>query len=622
MTPTPQDKSPGLMAISALGIVFGDIGTSPLYTFNTVIQLAGGSAQPETVLGLLSLLFWTLIIVTSIKYALFAMRIDNRGEGGVLALMSLLLNNQSKRQTWIIATGLLGAAFIYGDGAITPAISVLSALEGLGLVVPETTDYILPLTLVILIVIFAIQPLGTARISQFFAPVMLIWFLTLAVLGIRSIVHYPAVLLAINPFYALEFFVTHGHVGLLILGGVFLCVTGAEALYADMGHFGRKPIWIAWYAMALPCLLLNYAGQAAFILSGSDATTNIFYRLCPPAWQMPLIVLATLATIIASQAIISGAFSMTRQAIQLGWLPRMKITQTAEQSYGQIYLGTVNWLLMAVTISLVVFFQSSERLAAAYGIAVSITMLMTTLLLYVAMRKIWHWSKLTSLGVTGLFIIIDAGFCFANMLKFFEGGYVPLLLALLVFCIMFIWRRGVTRVSQSVADKALSVEEFLQSLPQKGISRVPGVAVFLTRVQDVAPPVMRWHVKRNQALHDKIISLTIQVLDVPRVRHEDKLSLTEKHPGFWQGVAYYGFMEKPDIPALLQSVPPLRQCTDHEAVTYYIGHESIVAKNGTDALPRWQSYLFAWMMRNSLHVTEYYQLPGNQVIEIGRRIAI
>ncbi|RNM24633.1 potassium transporter Kup [Dickeya undicola] len=598
------------------------IGTSPLYTFNTVIQLAGDSARPETILGLLSTLFWTLIIVTSIKYALFAMRIDNKGEGGVLALMSLLQNNQVKRQKWIIAAGLLGAAFIYGDGAITPAISVLSALEGLELVFPETANYILPMTLVLLVLIFAIQPLGTAKISQFFAPVMLLWFATLALLGIKSIIDYPAVLLALNPVYALTFFATHGHIGLLILGGVFLCVTGAEALYADMGHFGRKPIWIAWYTIALPCLLLNYAGQAAFILSGSDANNNIFYRLCPPALQIPLVILATLATIIASQAIISGAFSMTRQAIQLGWLPRMKITQTAEQSYGQIYLGTVNWLLMVVTLSLAIFFQSSERLAAAYGIAVSITMLMTTLLLYMAMRKIWHWNKMLSFSITAIFILIDVGFCVANMLKVFEGGYVPLLLAMLIFCVMFIWRQGVTRVSQSVAEKTLSVDEFLSSLRADGISRVPGVAVFLTRVQNVAPPVMRWHVKRNQALHDKIIALTIQVLDVPRVREEDKLVLTEKLPGFWQGVAYYGFMEKPNIPELLKQTPPLQAGIDHESVTYYIGHESIVAKDGADALPRWQSYLFGWMMRNSLHVTEYYQLPGNQVIEIGRRIAI
>ncbi|KHN53804.1 potassium transporter Kup [Dickeya fangzhongdai] len=622
MTHTQQEKAPGLLAISALGIVFGDIGTSPLYTFNTVIQLAGDAARPETILGLLSTLFWTLIIVTSIKYALFAMRIDNKGEGGVLALMSLLQNNQAKRQKWIIAAGLLGAAFIYGDGAITPAISVLSALEGLELVVPETANYILPLTMVLLILIFAIQPLGTAKISRFFAPVMLLWFATLALLGIRSIINYPAVLWALNPVHALTFFATHGHISLLILGGVFLCVTGAEALYADMGHFGRKPIWIAWYAIALPCLLLNYAGQAAFILSGTDANNNILYRLCPPALQIPMVILATLATIIASQAIISGAFSMTRQAIQLGWLPRMKITQTAEQSYGQIYLGTVNWLLMVVTLSLVIFFQSSERLAAAYGIAVSITMLMTTLLLYMAMRKIWHWNKMLSLSITAIFILIDVGFCVANMLKVFDGGYVPLLLAMLIFCVMFIWRQGVTRVSQTVAEKTLPVDEFLSSLQADGISRVPGVAVFLTRVQNVAPPVMRWHVKRNQALHDKIIALTIQVLDVPRVREEDKLVLTEKLPGFWQGVAYYGFMEKPNIPELLRQTPPLKACADHESVTYYIGHESIVAKDSADALPRWQSYLFAWMMRNCLHVTEYYQLPGNQVIEIGRRIAI
>ncbi|PXW43351.1 potassium transporter Kup [Dickeya zeae] len=622
MMNTQQDKSPGLLAISALGIVFGDIGTSPLYTFNTVIQLAGDAAQPATILGLLSTLFWTLIIVTSVKYALFAMRIDNKGEGGVLALMSLLQGNQPKHQKWIIAAGLLGAAFIYGDGAITPAISVLSALEGLELVFPETANYILPLTLALLIILFAIQPLGTDKISRFFAPVMLLWFAVLALLGIKSIVSYPAVLWALNPGYALAFFASHGHIGLLILGGVFLCVTGAEALYADMGHFGRKPIWLAWYVMALPCLLLNYAGQAAFILSGADASNNIFYRLCPPSLQVPLIVLATLATIIASQAIISGAFSMTRQAIQLGWLPRMKITQTAEQSYGQIYLGTINWLLMVVTLSLVIFFQSSERLAAAYGIAVSITMLMTTLLLYMAMRKIWRWNRILSLSITTVFILIDLGFCVANMLKVFEGGYVPLLLAMLIFCIMFIWRRGVTRVSQTVSEKTLSVDEFLSSLQTNGISRVPGVAVFLTRIQNVAPPVMRWHVKRNHALHDKIIALTIQVLDVPRVKKEDKLIITEQYPGFWQGVAYYGFMEKPNIPELLKQTPPIQACNDHEAVTYYIGHESIVAKDGTDALPRWQSYLFAWMMRNSLHVTEYYQLPGNQVIEIGRRIAI
>ncbi|ACS85677.1 potassium transporter Kup [Musicola paradisiaca] len=622
MTTPQQKKAPAILALSALGIVFGDIGTSPLYTFNSVLKLAGGTNRPEIVLGLLSLLFWTLVLVTSIKYALFAMRIDNRGEGGILALMSLLVKFHSKRQRWIIAAGLLGAAFIYGDGVITPAISVLSALEGLELALPTTADYILPLTMFILILLFSIQPLGTARISRFFAPVMIVWFSVLALLGIRGIMMNPYVLLALNPLYALEFFIADGLTSFLVLGGVFLCVTGAEALYADMGHFGRKPIWIAWYTIALPSLVLNYAGQAALILSGADVSNNIFYRLCPPSLQMPLVILSTLATIIASQAIITGAFSMTRQAIQLGWLPRMKIKQTTEDSFGQIYIGTINWLLMVVTLTLVMFFQSSERLAAAYGIAVSLTMLMTSFLLYSAMRQIWRWNRVTSLSVAGIFILIDTSFTVANTIKIIEGGYVPLLLAMLIFAVMFVWRQGVNRVARTVAEKNLSVEDFLSSIEDNGIARVPGVGVFLTRTQGVAPPVMRWHVKRNQSLHDKIIALTIQVLDVPRVSAEHKLDLTEKYPGFWQGVAYYGFMEKPNVPELLKNTSPLERCPDHESVTYYIGHESIVAKESRDALPRWQSHTFAWMVRNCLHITEHYQLPGNQVIEIGRRIAI
>lgn len=416
-----------LLAGGALGVVFGDIGTSPLYTFRTVLSLSEHDPTPGVILGLLSLITWTLILVTSIKYAAFAMRIDNHGEGGIMALMSLLVE-KGKGGRWVIFSALIGAALIYGDGAITPAISVLSALEGLEMVIPESQPYILPLTVAVLLALFLLQPFGTARIGKIFGPVMALWFLAIAALGVRGIVQHPSVLLALNPTYGIAFLFSNGYTSFLVLGGVFLCVTGAEALYADMGHFGKKPIWLAWYGVVFPSLLLNYAGQSALILAGADSKQNLFYTLCPPALQVPLIILAALATIIASQAIITGAFSMTRQAIQLGWLPRLRIKQTAAESYGQIYIGIINWLLMGVTIGLVVFFKSSDKLAAAYGIAVSLTMLMTTGLLFVAMREVWRWSLASSAVIALCFLVIDATFLFANLIKVLEGGYIPLLM--------------------------------------------------------------------------------------------------------------------------------------------------------------------------------------------------
>ncbi|HDC4538090.1 TPA: KUP/HAK/KT family potassium transporter [Enterobacter asburiae] len=610
-----------LLAGGALGVVFGDIGTSPLYTFRTVLSLSEHDPTPGVILGLLSLITWTLILVTSIKYAAFAMRIDNHGEGGIMALMSLLVE-KGKGGRWVIFAALIGAALIYGDGAITPAISVLSALEGLEMVIPESQLYILPLTVAVLLALFLLQPFGTARIGKIFGPVMALWFLAIAALGVRGIVQHPSVLLALNPAYGIAFLFSNGYTSFLVLGGVFLCVTGAEALYADMGHFGKKPIWLAWYGIVFPSLLLNYAGQSALILAGADSKQNLFYTLCPPVLQVPLIVLAALATIIASQAIITGAFSMTRQAIQLGWLPRLRIKQTAAESYGQIYIGIINWLLMGVTIGLVVFFKSSDKLAAAYGIAVSLTMLMTTGLLFVAMREVWRWSLASSAVIALCFLVIDATFLFANLIKVLEGGYIPLLMAAAICTVMLIWHRGVKAVSASVGEKGVSVDAFFAQLQQKTVPRVAGSAVFLTRTQNNIPPVMRWHVARNRALQQDVLSLTIDILNVPYVGEEQRIRVEQRAPGYWHGVAQYGFMEHPDIPRLLQGVSEINALFATDDATWYVGHETIVAGEGEAGMAAWQRHIFAFMKRNCTHVINHYHLPSDRVVEISRRVAV
>lgn len=610
-----------LLAGGALGVVFGDIGTSPLYTFRTVLSLSEHDPTPGVILGLLSLITWTLILVTSIKYAAFAMRIDNHGEGGIMALMSLLVE-KGKGGRWVIFSALIGAALIYGDGAITPAISVLSALEGLEMVIPESQPYILPLTVAVLLALFLLQPFGTARIGKIFGPVMAVWFLAIAALGVRGIVQHPSVLLALNPAYGIAFLFSNGYTSFLVLGGVFLCVTGAEALYADMGHFGKKPIWLAWYGIVFPSLLLNYAGQSALILAGADSKQNLFYTLCPPVLQVPLIILAALATIIASQAIITGAFSMTRQAIQLGWLPRLRIKQTAAESYGQIYIGIINWLLMGVTIGLVVFFKSSDKLAAAYGIAVSLTMLMTTGLLFVAMREVWRWSLASSAVIALCFLVIDATFLFANLIKVLEGGYIPLLMAAAICTVMLIWHRGVKAVSASVGEKGVSVDAFFAQLQQKTVPRVAGSAVFLTRTQNNIPPVMRWHVARNRALQQDVLSLTIDILNVPYVGEEQRIRVEQRAPGYWHGVAQYGFMEHPDIPRLLQGVSEINALFATDDATWYVGHETIVAGEGEAGMEAWQRHIFAFMKRNCTHVINHYHLPSDRVVEISRRVAV
>jgi KUP system potassium uptake protein len=621
ITRPPVVGSLPALGLSALGVVFGDIGTSPLYTLKTVLGRTAAAPDVSVTLGVLSLLIWTLIVITTIKYVSVAMSVDNNGEGGILALLSLI-GVKRQHRPGIIAIGLFGAALIYGDGAITPAISVLSALEGLDIASPWFAPYVLPVSVVILIVLFAIQPQGTGRIGRAFGPIMALWFVTIAVLGICGIARHPSVLVAINPRYAIDYLRYGGAVGFLVLGAVFLCVTGAEALYADMGHFGARPIRLAWSVLVFPSLVLNYSGQAALLLDGAPISDNIFYRLCPSFLLVPLIVLATVATIIASQSIITGAFSMTRQAIQLGWLPPLKITQTSAEGYGQIYVGVVNWLLMFVTLGLAIGFGKSDNLAAAYGIAVSATMLITSVLLFIAMREVWGWSLVAAGAVAGVFVTVDASFFMANLAKVASGGYVPLVLAAAVYGVMLIWHLGATAVSARLQEQVVPVAAFMAEIAAGQIPRVPGAAVFLTRTQRDAPPVMVWHLKHNRALHERLFVLTVNTEPIPWVQSFERLAIKEIAPRFWRASARYGFMERPDIPALLRQASEQGCAIDLADVTYYVGHETVTPRDDIKALPRWVEALFALMQRNSAHLTDYFKLPPDAVVEIGRQIAI
>src|SRR5277367_2325437 len=477
-----QRGRPQWAAFGALGVVFGDLGTSPLYTLQTVVQATGGRFTPHSALGVLSLIFWTLIITVSIKYCLFVLRADNRGEGGILALMSLIgANGFTPGLKVLTGMGLLGAALIYGDGVITPAISVLSALEGVNAVTDTFKPFVMPVAVVVLLVLFSAQRFGTEKIGRAFGPVMMLWFVVIAVLGAASILKHPAVVAAVDPRYAIRFMAASGRAGFLVLGGVFLCITGGEALYADMGHFGKTPIRRSWYMVVLPALLLSYAGQTAFLIDKGTVTGNPFFQIAP-AWSVyPLVLLATIATIIASQAIITGSFSMTRQAMQLGWLPGVAIRQTSDRIYGQIYIPAVNWLLMLATIATTIAFGASDRLAGAYGTAVSTTMLLTTFLLYRAMRDLWKWPLAAAIGVAGIFIFVDLGFFLANLLKIAEGGWLPLTFAAGLFVVMITWRAGVEAIRETLVQSPQSVDRFLSDLKSGAIPRVEGTTVFLTR---------------------------------------------------------------------------------------------------------------------------------------------
>ena len=625
--PREAPARPSLAAVGlvALGIVFGDIGTSPLYALREAFLGYGPPlpATPINVLGILSLIFWALIVVISIKYLLLVMRADNRGEGGIIALVSLLNPRQAKPGSLrfgLVSVGLFGAALLYGDGTITPAISVLSAIEGLNVATSAFQTYVVPITVVILIALFAFQHRGTAAIGAIFGPIMLTWFVILAGLGIGSIVREPGVLWALDPLHAYEYLRTQGWHGFATLGAVFLVVTGGEALYADMGHFGRRPIRAAWFAVVLPALVLNYFGQGALILNDPSAITQPFYRLAPHWALYPLVLLATSATVIASQAVISGVFSLTRQAVQLRLLPRLTIVQTHGEERGQIYIPIVNWLLMVATIGLVLGFRSSGNLASAYGVAISTDMVITTVLAFFVATR-WGWNPVRTAVLAFAFLVVDLTFFGANLIKIAEGGWYPLLVGALVFTLMSIWRRGRQLLAERLQAEQEPVAEFVRGLEAKPPVRVAGTAVFLTSSGVTIPAVLRRHLRHNKVLHEQVVLLCVESVEVPRVPATERLEITDLAPSIHRVVVRCGFMQTPNVPVALRLCEPLGLLVEIEDTTYYLGRETLLARKDF-GLPLWQDHIFDFMSRNAARADTFYHLPPEQVVELGIQVEI
>jgi KUP system potassium uptake protein len=615
----------GLLTLTSLGVVYGDIGTSPLYAVRECFfgRYKTGTSEAD-VLGVLSLVVWSLIIVISIKYLVFVLRADNDGEGGILALMELVRRpSKGWMQKMILVMGLFGAALLYGDGAITPAISVLSAIEGLNVATAVFKPYIIPITIAILIVLFLIQRFGTGSVGKCFGPIMVVWFATLAVSGLAAILKNPAVLAAFNPYRGVAFFTTHGLAGFMVLGFVFLVVTGGEALYADIGHFGKLPIRIGWYGVALPGLLLNYFGQGAAILTHPDKIINPFYQMMP-AWALyPMVGLATIATVIASQAIIAGAFSLTFQGFQLGYLPRLNIRHTSASQRGRIYIPMVNWTLLAATVGLVFGFRHSSHLASAYGVAISATMVITSLLFYIAMRKIFEWPAWMAVGLTAIFLVVDLVFFVANMGKFLEGGWFPLLAAAIIFLLMATWRRGFALEHRKSRNRIQTVRQFLLDIGGGGkYRRVSGQAVYLTGNSRGTPHSLKQNLMHNRALHEIVVIYTASFVKLPRVSAAKHLKVNRLRHDIVRVVAYYGFMESPDVPRDLAEANQrdgLNLDLDH--VTYFVGGEILLAENEI-GMSGWRSSLYALMARNEMRATRYFNLPPSQVFEIGTQIQV
>ena len=620
----PRGKYLALLCLGALGIVYGDIGTSPLYSIRECFNpIHGIKPSIPNVLGILSLITWSLIIIISIKYLVFVMRADNKGEGGILALMSLVRPERSHpMKRWILtAIGLFGAALLYGDGMITPAISVLSAVEGFGVATPYFQDKVLYLTCAILLVIFWLQKGGTAKVGALFGPLTLLWFISLIFLGIYQIVRNPSVLIAINPVHAFNFFTHNGMTGFFVLGSVFLVVTGGEALYADMGHFGRKPIRLVWFYLVMPALLLNYFGQGALVLKNPDASHNPFY-LMAPSWALyPLVIIATLAACIASQAVISGAFSLTRQAVQLGYWPRVQIRHTSATYIGQIYLPAVNWGLMIATIWLVLEFKTSSDLAAAYGVAVSTAMVSTTILLYFVARHVWKWGIFRSLLITGIFLVIDLAFFGANIIKFFAGGWFPLAVAAGIFTLMTTWRRGRMILNQRLSEIALPDHLFIDSLKAEKPQRVAGTAVFMDRTPDATPHALLHNIKHNKILHEQVILLTIVTEDAPHVREEKRVKIVARGERIFRMVIKFGFMEDPDVSRVLRGVELDGKKLVPEHMSFFLGREKLIATS-RPGMAVWREKLFAWMSQNATGAAYFFNLPPDRIVELGASIEL
>lgn len=622
----PRGARLALLMLTALGVVYGDIGTSPLYAIRECLQPAHGVPVSEpNVLGVLSLIFWSLVLVISTKYLVFVMRADNRGEGGILALMSLLHTGplpRAWRERAIVLMGLFGAALLYGDGTITPAISVLSAVEGLEVATPVFEPYVIPITAAILIALFAFQRRGTAGVGLLFGPVTLVWFVVLAGLGLAGIAAAPRVLAALLPTHAAAFLLANGWPGFLVVGAVFLVVTGGEALYADMGHFGRLPIRLAWFGLVLPALVINYFGQGALLLRDPAAIKNPFYLLAP-AWGLyPLVGLSTAATVIASQAVISGAFSLSRQAIQLGFLPRMDVEHTSAQEIGQIYVPGVNWALLGATLALVVGFRRSTNLAAAYGVAVTTTMVITTCLLFLLARRRWGWGLPLAAAVFGGFLVVDLVFFAANIVKVPDGGWFPLAVGVVVYLLFSTWKRGRELLAARFAERSTSLDELLALLRESPPLRLAGkVAVFMTSSKDGAPPVLLHHLRHNGVLQERVLLLTVLTREVPYVAHEERLAVEELGEGLIRVTAAFGFMETPTVARII------RQCRSRglelrkREVTYYLGRETLLATR-RPGMAIWRERLFAFMSRNAQRATYFYRIPPEQVFEIGVQIEL
>jgi KUP system potassium uptake protein len=617
-------KGVALASLGALGIVFGDIGTSPLYALRECFHGEHGIAMgPTNVLGVLSMIVWSLIVVVTVKYVAYVLRADNDGEGGILALLALALDPEQPlgRQRIVYVLGLFGAALLYGDGIITPAISVLSAVEGIRVEAPSLGPYVVPITVTILVALFLIQRRGTEQVGQLFGPVMLAWFVVLALLGIANILERPAVLAAVSPTYAIDYFAQNKLPGAIVLGSVFLVATGGEALYADMGHFGLRPIRLAWLWLALPALVLNYFGQGALLLESPEAIENPLVHMAPDWARIPVIVLATMATVIASQALITGTYSITRQATLLGYAPRLRVVHTSPDQIGQIYMPTVNWSLMIATIATVLAFGSSSRLAAAYGIAVTMTMIITTLLAYVVARRKWRWSMVVALGVTAPLLLIDLAFFGANAIKIADGGYVPVLVALGVFTAMTTWRRGREILAQRIRERSIPFADFPRWLDEQRPLRVPGTAVYLTAHPDSVPLSLVDNVRHNHAIHERVVLLSLVFRQTARVSIANRARVEDLGFGLVRIFGHYGFVETPNVPRLLELAIAEGIEIDPATVTFVVGRETLLATHRA-GMAIWREVLFAWMSRNAQRAAAYFGIPSERVLEIGAQIEL
>jgi KUP system potassium uptake protein len=622
---TGVSKQPlAALTLGAIGVVYGDIGTSPLYTIKECFTGHSIPLITENIFGIMSLIFWSVLLVVSLKYVIFILRADNNGEGGILALMSLVLRTLEKnpRGKWyVMLGGVFGASLFYGDGMITPAISVLSAVEGLGLIAPALQHYIIPATIVILVMLFTLQRQGTHQVGKLFAPIMLLWFSTLGVLGALSISQTPEILQAMNPRYGVVFVFEHRWEAFLVLGSVVLALTGAEALYADMGHFGRTPIRLAWFSFVLPALLLNYFGQCALLMRQPDAAHNPFYLLAPNWALVPMVILSTAAAIIASQAVISGAFSLTRQAVQLGYLPRLEILHTSEKEIGQIYIPAVNWMLLVAIILLVLGFRNSGNLAAAYGIAVTGTMLASTVLAFILVKNTWRWPLWACVLMLSFFLSLDLAFFSANAMKILDGGWFPLMAGFLLFTLLTTWKRGRQILFERLSADSLPLEGFVKSLEAYPPTRVPGTAIFMTSTSEGVPHALLHNLKHNKILHERVVFLNIFTEDIPFVPDIDRIQVRQLGESFHFVTASYGFKEAPDMPEILEACGQLGLKMDMMDTSFFLSRETLIPSK-MPGMALWREKIFSLMSRNAMRATDFFKIPTNRVVELGTQVEI